>query len=37
MIQVEPLIHARYSLTEGIKAMEQATQQGVLKILINMS
>jgi threonine dehydrogenase-like Zn-dependent dehydrogenase len=37
MIQVEPLIHARFSLSEGIKAMEQASQPGTLKVLLNMS
>jgi len=37
MIQVEPLIHARFSLAEGIKAMEQAAQPGTLKVLLNMS
>jgi threonine dehydrogenase-like Zn-dependent dehydrogenase len=37
MIQVEPLIHARFSLSEGIKAMEQASQPGTLKVLLNTS
>ncbi|MCZ6801243.1 MAG: alcohol dehydrogenase catalytic domain-containing protein [Nitrospirae bacterium] len=37
MIDVEPLIHARFPLTEGIQAMEQATQRGVLKVLLNMA
>ncbi len=37
MIEVEPLIHARYSLHDGIKAMEQAAQPGTLKVLLNMS
>lgn len=37
MIDVEPLIHARFSLTEGIQAMEQAAQRGVLKVLLNMA
>ncbi len=37
MIDVEPLIHARYSLNDGIKAMEQAAQPGTLKVLLNMS
>ena len=37
MIDVEPLIHARFSLTEGIKAMDQAAQKGMLKVLLNMS
>ena len=36
MIDVEPLIHARFSLNEGIQAMEHAAQQGVLKVLLNM-
>lgn len=37
MIEVEPLIHARYSLNDGIEAMEQAAQPGTLKVLLNMS
>ena len=37
MIEVEPLIHARYSLNDGIKAMNQAAQPGTLKVLLNMS
>ena len=37
MIEIEPLIHARFSLTEGIKAMDQAAQSGTLKVLLNMS
>ena len=37
MIEVEPLIHARFSLTEGIKAMEHAAQRGTLKVLLTMS
>jgi threonine dehydrogenase-like Zn-dependent dehydrogenase len=37
MIDVEPLIHARFSLSDGIKAMEQAAQRGVLKVLLNMA
>jgi threonine dehydrogenase-like Zn-dependent dehydrogenase len=37
MIEVEPLIHNRFSLTDGIKAMEQAAQRSTLKVLLNMS
>ena len=37
MIEVEPLIHARFSLSDGIKAMEQASQRGILKVLLDMS
>jgi len=37
MIDVEPLIHARFSLIEGIQAMERAAQQGALKVLLNMT
>ncbi len=37
MIDVEPLIHARYSLNDGIKAMNQAAQPGILKVLLDMS
>jgi threonine dehydrogenase-like Zn-dependent dehydrogenase len=37
MIEVEPLIHSCFSMTDGIKAMEQAAQPGTLKVLLNMS
>ncbi|UCH90402.1 MAG: alcohol dehydrogenase catalytic domain-containing protein [Nitrospirota bacterium] len=37
MIDVEPLIHRRFSLAEGIKAMEEAGQRGTLKVLLDMS
>ena len=37
MIKVDPMIHARFSLGEGIKAMEQAAQQVTLKVLLNMA
>lgn len=37
MIQVEPLIHARFPLEEGLNAMEQAAQPGTLKVLLTMS
>ena len=37
MIEVEPLIHARFSLNDGMKAMEQAAQPGILKVLLNMT
>jgi len=37
MIQVEPLIHARFPLEEGLNAMEQAAQPGILKVLLTMS
>ncbi len=37
MIEVEPLIHTRYSFDDGIEAMEQAAQPGTLKVLLNMS
>jgi threonine dehydrogenase-like Zn-dependent dehydrogenase len=37
MIEVEPLIHARFSLAEGIKAMEHAAQRETLKVLLNVS
>jgi len=37
MIQVEPLIHARFPLEEGLKALEQAAQPGTLKVLLNMT
>lgn len=35
-ILVDPLIHARYPLTEGMKAMENAAQRGALKVMLHM-
>lgn len=34
LIDVKPLISARYSLDEGLAAFEKATQPGVLKVLV---
>ena len=36
-VDVEPLIHARYSLSEGLAAFERASTRGVLKVLLAMS
>jgi alcohol dehydrogenase len=36
LVDVEPLIQARYSLDEGILALEKAAVKGTLKILIEM-
>lgn len=36
-IAVEPLIHARYNLNEGLAALQHAGQKGVLKVLIEVS
>ena len=36
-VDVEPLIHARYPLTEGLAAFERASTRGVLKVLLAMS
>jgi hypothetical protein len=36
-VDVEPLIHARYSLSEGLVAFERAKTRGVLKVLLDMS
>ncbi len=36
-IQTEPLIHARFSLDEGIEAMQTAAEPGTLKVLLNIS
>jgi threonine dehydrogenase-like Zn-dependent dehydrogenase len=35
-VDVETLIHARYSLAEGVEAFEHAERAGVLKVLINV-
>jgi len=37
MVRLTPLISARYSIDEGIKAMEHASERGVLKVLMYMS
>ncbi len=36
-IRVDPLIHAHYPLTEGMKAMEKAAERGVLKVMLHMA
>ncbi len=36
LIDVQPLISARYSLNEGLEAFEHAQQRGVLKVLMNL-
>jgi threonine dehydrogenase-like Zn-dependent dehydrogenase len=35
-VQVEPLIHARYGLAEGLAAFERAQKHGTLKVLLTM-
>jgi len=36
LVDISPLIHARYPLDEGVKAMERASVKGTLKVLIEM-
>ncbi len=36
-IDVTPLIHASYSLEQGIAAFEEAQTKGILKVLLEMS
>ncbi|WP_066377050.1 MDR/zinc-dependent alcohol dehydrogenase-like family protein [Anabaena sp. CA = ATCC 33047] len=36
-VDVKPLIHATYPLTEGLEAFAQAQQRGVLKVLLEIS
>lgn len=36
LIDVEPLIQARYSLADGIAAFERAAQKGTLKVIVQM-
>jgi threonine dehydrogenase-like Zn-dependent dehydrogenase len=36
-IDVEPLIHARYPLSEGLTAFNRAQERGVLKVLLEMN
>lgn len=35
LIDVKPLIHARYPLSQGMRAMERAAQSGTLKVLMH--
>jgi threonine dehydrogenase-like Zn-dependent dehydrogenase len=35
-IDVEPLIQARYSLSDGVAALERAAQKGTLKVVVEM-
>lgn len=35
-VAVQPLIHARYSLDDGVAALEYAGRQGVLKVLVEV-
>jgi threonine dehydrogenase-like Zn-dependent dehydrogenase len=35
-IDVAPLIHARYSLAEGLSAFDHAQQRGVLKVILEI-
>ena len=36
-VQVEPLIHARYGLSDGLAAFGRAQQHGALKVLLTMA
>jgi threonine dehydrogenase-like Zn-dependent dehydrogenase len=36
-VDVKPLIHAHYQLTEGLAAFEEAQRRGVLKVLLDVS
>jgi len=35
-VDVEPLIHSQYPLTQGLLAFEEAQRRGVLKVLLEM-
>jgi threonine dehydrogenase-like Zn-dependent dehydrogenase len=35
-VSVEPLIHARYPLSEALSAIEHAQRPGMLKVLLEM-
>lgn len=37
LVDVRPLIHARYPLREGLAAMDRAQQPGVLKVILEMA
>jgi hypothetical protein len=34
-VDVEPLIHARYPLRDGLRGFEEAARNGVLKVLLS--
>lgn len=36
LVQTMPLIHARYTLDEGLSALQKAAQPGVLKVLLDI-
>lgn len=36
-IDVEPLVQARYGLSDGVAALEQAGQRGILKVLVDVA
>jgi threonine dehydrogenase-like Zn-dependent dehydrogenase len=36
LVDVRPLIHARYPLEQAVEAFERAQQPGVLKVLLEM-
>lgn len=36
-VDVKPLIHGAYPLSQGIEAFAQAQKRGVLKVLLDMS
>jgi threonine dehydrogenase-like Zn-dependent dehydrogenase len=36
-IRVDPLIHARYPLRDGVLAMEKAAQRGIRKVILQMA
>ncbi len=36
LIEVKPMIHAHYNLTDGLAALEQAASPGTLKVILSM-
>ena len=36
LVDVTPLIHARYPIAQAVEAFERAQQPGVLKVLLDM-
>jgi threonine dehydrogenase-like Zn-dependent dehydrogenase len=36
LVDVQPLISARYTLDEGLEAFDRAQQRGVLKVLVRV-
>jgi len=36
LVQVGPLVHARYSINDGLQAFEHAARKGTLKVILHI-